>query len=127
MRKIIAILLLVISPLIYANEDDEYSILLQTYRAKLSEKDHFNSSGQRLKTAGAILRQDRANFHVFNIKDVEDESDEIFKDKEARANIESSIKSAIISKITEKAILNGIPVIQVNIEGDTMEVTLITK
>jgi hypothetical protein len=49
-RKIIEILLLVISPLIYANEDDEDSILLQTYRAKLSEKDHFNSSGQHLKT-----------------------------------------------------------------------------
>jgi antitoxin component YwqK of YwqJK toxin-antitoxin module len=95
------------------------------YKAKLSEKDHFNSSGQRLNKAMAILRQDRANFHTFNIKDVEDESDEMFKNKEVRADMEKMVVS--ISKATEKAILNGTPVIQMEVFGDGgAEITLVT-
>lgn len=96
------------------------------YKARLSEKDHFNSSGQRLNTAMAILRQDRANFHTFNIKDVEDESDEMFKNKEVRADMEKMVVS--ISKATEKAILNGTPVIQMEVFGDGgAEITLVTE
>ena len=104
------------------------SVDSQMYKARLSEKDHSNSSGQRLNTVGAILRQDRANFHTFNIRDAEDESDKVFKNKEARVNIESAVKRAKISKTTEEAILNGTPVVQVKIvDGGIMEVTLIEQ
>ncbi len=99
-------------------------IIHQVYKARLGEKDHFSSSGKRLTTAVAILRQDRANFHVFNVRDAEDESDEIFKSKVSREYIE---KIAFISKATEKAILNGTPVIQVKVEGDSLDVTLVTQ
>ena len=34
-----------------------------------SEQDHLNSNEQRLKTAAAITRQDRANFHRFGLRD----------------------------------------------------------
>jgi hypothetical protein len=34
--------------------------LIGSYVALLSEADHFNSSGQRLSSAAAIIRQDRA-------------------------------------------------------------------
>ena len=39
--------------------------LVESYVAFLSEADHFNSNGQRLTSAAAIIRQDRANFHRF--------------------------------------------------------------
>ena len=71
----------------------------------------------------AILRQDRANFHVFNIKDAEDQSDEMFKNKEVRADMETMVIS--MSETTEKAILNGTPVIKVEVFGDGgAEITL---
>jgi hypothetical protein len=35
--------------------------LIGSYVALLSETDHFNSNGQRLTSAAAIIRQDRAN------------------------------------------------------------------
>jgi hypothetical protein len=73
-----------------AQEDSTDDVFHQVYKARLSEKDHFSSSGKRLKIAIAIVRQDRANFHVFNIRDAEDESDEAFKDKQAREYIEKT-------------------------------------
>ena len=45
--------------------------LRESYKALLSERDHFNSEGQRLTSAAAIIRQDRANVHRFGIKDAE--------------------------------------------------------
>ena len=35
---------------------------VESYTARLSERDHYNSNGQRLLSAAAIIRQDRANF-----------------------------------------------------------------
>ena len=52
--------------------------LKETYVARLSAKDHFNSSGGRLDSAAAIIRQDRANFHKFGRRDAEDELDYSF-------------------------------------------------
>lgn len=120
-----ALILLLLPILSTAKEDGSEDVFHLVYKARLGEKDHFSSSGQRLKTAAAILRQDRANFHEFNIKDVEDESDESFKDKQTRVYLE---KIASMSKVTEKAILNGTPVIQVEVVGDgNAEVTLVTE
>ncbi|HEY0791934.1 MAG TPA: hypothetical protein VGD78_12795 [Chthoniobacterales bacterium] len=38
--------------------------LIKSYVARLSERDHFNSQGQRLQSPAAIIRQDRANFYT---------------------------------------------------------------
>src|SRR3984957_18842556 len=43
--------------------------LIGSYVALLSEADHFNSNGQRLTSAAAIIRQDRANYHRYGIRD----------------------------------------------------------
>ncbi len=118
-------LLFLLPTLSLAQEDSTDDVFRLVYKARLSEKDHFSSSGKRLTTAIAILRQDRANFHVFNIKDAEDESDEAFKTKESRAYMEKT--GLYISKATEKAILNGTPVIKVELVGDAGSVTLITN
>ncbi len=120
-----ALALLLLPMLSLAQEDSADDDFHQVYKARLGEKDHFSSSGKRLKTAIAIVRQDRANFHVFNIKDAEDESDEAFKTKESREYMEKT--GLYISKTTEKAILNGTPVVQVKLAGDGGAVTLITE
>jgi ribosomal protein L27 len=58
------------------------------YAAFISEKDHYNSNGDRLTSVADILRQDRANFH----KDGGDRADEddggIFATTEGRAKFE---------------------------------------
>jgi hypothetical protein len=60
----------------------------ETYYARLSGADHFNSRGQRLKSAAAIIRQDRANYHRFNVRDDEDTGDSYFSSKSNRAALE---------------------------------------
>ena len=39
----------------------------ETYTARLSPADHYNSNGVRLHSAAAIIRQDRANYYVYGI------------------------------------------------------------
>jgi len=66
--------------------------LIGSYVALLSEADHFNSNGQRLTSAAAIIRQDRANFHRFGIKDPQDEGDAFFADEGNRAALEQMLE-----------------------------------
>jgi hypothetical protein len=54
--------------------------LIGSYSALLSEADHFNSRGQPLTTADAIIRQNRANFHRFGIRSPEDQDDPLLRD-----------------------------------------------
>lgn len=89
--------------------------LLESYVAVLSERDHFNSSGTRLTTAAAIIRQDRANFHKFVKRDDGDQSDRFFADAKNRALLEQYIARGTSSPATLRAILNGTPTITVNI------------
>ncbi len=123
MKKIIiATALAFMSTFAQAGDDS-----IESYTAKLGEKDHFNSNGERLKTAAAILRQDRANFHEFGIIDAEDEEtgDNAFFGKKAnRAKLEVMLKRGTIAKETEKAILNGTPVVHVTVYKDHIDVSL---
>lgn len=89
--------------------------LLESYVAVLSERDHFNSSGTRLTTAAAIIRQDRANFHKFGKRDHGDQSDRFFAGAKNRALLEQYIARGTSSPATLRAILNGTPTITVNI------------
>lgn len=61
--------------------------LLAQYVADLGPEDHFNSSGTRLTTFGALLAQDRANYHRFGIRHRNDGADPIFSDRGMRAQI----------------------------------------
>lgn len=79
MKKIMFLMsLLLLSPLSYAEEP------LDSYTARLSSEDHFNSDGSRLKSAADIIRQDRANYHKFKIRDAEDQGDSFFDDVDSR-------------------------------------------
>ncbi|MEM7697311.1 MAG: hypothetical protein AAF236_02775 [Verrucomicrobiota bacterium] len=84
-----------------------------TYVAQISRDDQHNSSGQRLTTAAAILRQDRANYHRFNIRDKPDQDDELFADKANRLALEQMIKRGHIDTQTYREIVNGLPLVQV--------------
>jgi hypothetical protein len=89
--------------------------LIGSYVTRLSEADHFNSSGQRLTSAAAIIRQDRANFHRFGIKDAQDESDDFFADEANRAALEQMLENGRADPGVINRIVNGTPLIRVDI------------
>ena len=117
MKKLILILgLSLLSPFVYAEEP------IDSYVAHLSAADHTNSDGKRLRSVGDILRQDRANVHKFNIIDSEDQVDNTFADLKARERIPMMLQRGHIDNTTKTAILNGTPVVLVNIYKNRIEV-----
>lgn len=91
---------------------------LETYTARLSEQDHFNSNGERLTTVAGIIRQDRANFFVFGKRDSEDTSDDFFASKANRARLEAMLLHGRISRSTTNEIVNHTPLIVVKVWED---------
>ncbi|MCP5536079.1 MAG: hypothetical protein H7A51_07555 [Akkermansiaceae bacterium] len=89
--------------------------LRETYIAKLSTRDHFNSKGQRLTNAAAIIRQDRANFHKYGKRDAGDQSDKFFASANNRALLEKFINRGRSTKSALQKIVNGTPSIVVKI------------
>ncbi|PIE45079.1 MAG: hypothetical protein CSA44_02630 [Gammaproteobacteria bacterium] len=118
MKKLMLVMLLALSPLSLAQADE----LIGTYVAKLSSQDHFNSKGQRLRNAAAIIRQDRANFHKFHKRDAEDEWDSFFSSVKNRARLERMLNNGYLSKSTKNRIVNGTPTIIVKIYLDNIVV-----
>jgi hypothetical protein len=89
--------------------------LKESYKALLSERDHFNSNGERLRSAAAIIRQDRANFHRFGIRDPADQGDVFFTDVDNRAALESLIERGTSEPHAINRIVNGTPLVRVDI------------
>ncbi len=81
--------------------------LVESYVAFLSEADHFNSNGERLRTAAAIIRQDRANFHRFGRQDQADESDSFFADAANREALERMLEQGHAPPGVISRIVNG--------------------
>lgn len=105
--------------------------LLETYEARLSERDHFNSAGQRLTSAAAIIRQDRANFHRFGVKDPGDEDDSYFADNRNRELLEQLLNRGQIDPATASVIVSDTPVVRVEVYkggvGDFVIVRLVNN
>ena len=93
--------------------------LVESYVARLSERDHFNSNGQRLTSAAAIIRQDRANYFRFGRGDAEDQPDRFFADVNNRAALERMLERGRASPGALAAIVNGTPVVRVSIYRDS--------
>ena len=89
--------------------------LIESYVAFLSEADHFNSNGQRLTSAAAIIRQDRANFHRFGIRDPQDEDDSFFADAGNRETLERMLENGHAAPGVISRIVNGTVLIRVDI------------
>ncbi|HMG06556.1 MAG TPA: hypothetical protein VK581_13935 [Chthoniobacterales bacterium] len=76
-----------------------------SYAAFLSEKDHYNTNGDRLTSVADILRQDRANYHKGR-GDRQDEDDGgIFATTEGRAKFESY--QIVLENIKAAALIEG--------------------
>jgi hypothetical protein len=98
---------------------------VESYCATLGEDDHYASDGYPLDNAAAIIRQDRANFHQFGIRDPSDENDSIFRQKSNRARLEQMLRNGDISRSVERAIVRGTPDICVDVYDDFINVTLL--
>ena len=92
--------------------------LVESYIAFLSEADHFNSNGQRLTSAAAIIRQDRANFHRFGRGDPGDEGDRFFASIDNRAAMERMLERGRATPGAISTIVNRTPRIRVDIYRD---------
>jgi hypothetical protein len=105
--------------------------LIESYTALLSEADHFNSSGQRLTSAAAIIRQDRANYYRYGVRDADDEGDQFFADEGNRAVLEQMLDRGRADPGVLSRIVNGTPHIRVDIyragNGPFIRVTLLDQ
>src|SRR3954451_1101824 len=90
--------------------------MLGSYVARISERDHQASDGYALSSAAQMVRQDRANWHKFHRRDADDQGDNWFRSNDARADLERMLKdSDAMSSSTKRAIVNGEPLIQVDV------------
>lgn len=89
--------------------------LIESYVARLSANDHFNSSGERLTSPAMIIRQDRANFHKFGQGDPEDEDDMFFRDVHSREILQRLLERGHTPKGVYRAIVNGQPLVRVSV------------
>ena len=103
--------------------------LIGSYNAFLSHADHYNSQGERLTSAAAIIRQDRANFHKFGIQDDQDESDNYFDNVNNRAVLERMLSdgdsdSGVLRRIVNSNVMIHVDIYRSNRHGDYVVVTL---
>src|ERR1700693_1052928 len=106
MYRYLAVLLVACAAL-FASPRGNAQELVESYVAFLSEADHFNSNGVRLQSAAAIIRQDRANYHRFGIRDPEDEDDRFFADAGNRAILEELLERGHAAPGVISRIVNG--------------------
>jgi hypothetical protein len=99
---------------------------VETYTARLSARDHYNSNGVRLRSAAAIIRQDRANFYVYGLRDSEDEPDPYFSSKNNRARLEELLENGRTTPDAIDRIANGTPLIRVDIYATGISVTILS-
>src|ERR1035437_1988369 len=122
-------LVVVVCSIIMGTSPSKAQQLLESYKAFRSVRDHFISSGQRLTTAAAIIRQDRANSHRYGLRDQGDESDSFFADADNRAALERLLERGRAEPGVISRIVNGTPLVRVEVwrgnAGPFIVVTLI--
>jgi hypothetical protein len=99
---------------------------LGSYVARISDHDHHASDGYVLDSAAQMVRQDRANYHKFHRRDNEDERDRWFRTADERARLERMLqRPGAISRPAARAIMNGEPLVQVDVYSSHVEVSVI--
>ncbi|GAB4267064.1 MAG: hypothetical protein Kow0013_16630 [Pararhodobacter sp.] len=88
-----------------------------SYSAWIGGQDLYNSRGTRLWEPWQIIRQDRANFHRFNLRDSNDGGDPWFADANARAQLEQAVMNAGLQPSQRQQIVNGGVMVQVDLFG----------
>ena len=112
LKVIVAITSIITGILISQSQAQE---LVESYVAFLSNADHFNSRGQRLTSAAAIIRQDRANYHRFGRGDAGDEGDIFFADAGNRDALERMLERGHASPGVISQIINSTCTVRVDI------------
>ena len=127
MRNVLMLVLVICT--VSVSRPTQAQQLLEQYQALLSEKDHFSSSGQRLTSAAAVIRQDRANFHRFGLRDQADENDRFFANIDNRSALEKLIERGRAEPGVISSIVNGTPLVRVEVwrgnAGPFVVVTLV--
>lgn len=91
--------------------------LLESYEAWIGPDDVVNSRGARLTEAWQVIRQDRANFHRFGIRDPGDTGDRFFALPENRETLEAMLAAGRIDPRAAREIVRGGVTIRVDIWG----------
>ena len=99
------------------------------YTAFIGEDDLYNSKGARLTEPWQVLRQDRANYYKFGIRQQGDEGDPFFSDVDNRAAMEQMVMNGTIEPSAARNLLRGGATVYVTIygqggQGDYVEVTV---
>ena len=91
--------------------------LIDEYVAYVGPNDLYNSSGQRLTKAWQVIRQDRANFYRFGVRDPGDQPDSFFASPENRERMEAMLANGRISPAAARAVVEGNVWVRVQIYG----------
>ncbi len=120
----VALLLPLLIGVAPAKADD----LIDEYNAYIGRDDLYNSNGERLREPWQIVRQDRANYYKFGIRQRGDEADEFFASVDNRAKAERMIREGTITREARRRLLEGDCMINVKVyhdrEGDYLEITV---
>lgn len=101
-----------------------------SYAAYIGEDDLYNSQGERLTEPWQVLRQDRANYHKYKIRQRGDEGDPFFSDVNNRAAMEQMVMAGSIEAQAARDLLRGGATVYVTIfghggRGDYVNVTVV--
>ncbi|TIO31177.1 hypothetical protein [Mesorhizobium sp.] len=100
--------------------------MLGSYVARISHRDHFASDGYALGNAAQMVRQDRANWHKFRRRDSDDENDVWFRTNGQRTELQRMLeRSGAMNGSTRRAIVNGEPLIQVDVYTNRVRVSIL--
>jgi len=99
--------------------------LIARYTAFIGPQDLHNSRGQRLGEPWQVLRQDRANFHRYGIRQFADEYDPVFAAMDNRARMEALLRAGSITPEARRAILRGDAIVHVQVFGHGNTLTAI--
>lgn len=90
---------------------------IASYVAYIGEADLYASDGLRLAQPWQVLRQDRANFYRYGVRDKGDEGDPFFDTAENRATMERMVMSGSIDPAAARRIVQGGVYVEVTIYG----------
>jgi hypothetical protein len=94
--------------------------VIARYTAYIGTDDLYNSNGVRLREPWQILRQDRANYHRFGIRQPGDEGDPFFANADNRAIMERMVRDGWIDPQASRDIVAGGAMVVVTIYGSGM-------
>lgn len=97
--------------------------VIASYSAFLSTTDHYNSNGQKLTQPWQVIRQDRANFHRFGLRDDWDDWDPVFENANNRSKLENLLRQTSFSAGDRYLIVNNEIFINVTVYGNGKSIT----